>query len=77
MARTRNTQQLGTQSSSLGRLPDDSLAREERAGSRPPSREWWIRTLQQFTRATHGSGMVPPTGQMDAVEFVLGWWDGI
>jgi hypothetical protein len=46
------------------------LTRE--AGSRPPSREWCVRTLQQLAKA-HGPGQryAASDGQVDAVELSL------
>jgi hypothetical protein len=48
------------------------LTREEPTGSRPPSREWCVRTLQQLAKANGpGQRYAAPAGQVDAVELSL------
>jgi hypothetical protein len=53
------------------------LTREEPTGSRPPSREWCVRTLQQLTKANGPrQRYAAPDGQVTP-RIVLGWSDGI
>jgi hypothetical protein len=52
------------------------LTREEPTGSRPPSREWCVRTLQQLTKVNGPrQRYAAPDGQVDAsyCAWLVGW----